>query len=99
MKKVTITFTRESLDTPWYWQVFGGTTLNPMNAYIEENSDKIETFGYDTPQGDKNIITFTFSDDQIYQDFRAMLEENVVSGYVQYCQDNNITIQTVVEDI
>lgn len=99
MKKVTITYTRQNLDTPWYWQISSDSVLNPMYTFIEENHSDIETYAYVVPAGNKNIVTFTFSNEQVYQDFRTVLEGNIATGYVQYCQDNNITIETVVEDI
>ncbi len=99
MKKVTITYTRENLETPWYWQVSSASALNPMYTFIEEHFSNIETYAYVVPAGDKNIVTFTFNDEQVYLDFRTMLENNIATDYVQYCQQNNINIDTVIEDI
>ena len=99
MKKVTITYTRQNLDTPWYWQISSSSALNPMHTFMEEHYSNVETYAYVVPAGDKNIVSFTFNDDQVYQDFRTMLETEIATDYVQYCQDNNITIETVIEDI
>ena len=99
MKKVTITYTRENLETPWYWQTTSPSTLDSMYNFIEENYSNIDTYAYVVPAGDKNIVTFTFNNEQVYLDFRTMLENNIATDYVQYCQQNNITIETVIEDI
>lgn len=99
-KKVTITYTREDLDTPWYWQVLteAGSPSTDKN-FITENSDKIEQNGYFAAQGYKNIVVTTFSDDQTYQEFAAIVGSDVAPGYKEYCENNNITIEHVVEDI
>jgi hypothetical protein len=99
-KKVTITYTREDLDTPWFWQVLSesGSSSGDKN-FITENSDKIEQNGYFAAQGYKNIVTLTFADDQIYDEWAALVQTNVAPGYTQYCNENNITIEHVIEDI
>jgi hypothetical protein len=99
-KKVTITYTREDLDTPWFWQVLNnsGSPSTDRN-FITENSDKIEQNGYFAAQGYKNIITFTFTDQQIYEEWAALVQANVAPGYIEYCENNNITIEFVTEDI
>mgnify|MGYP000872116218 CR=1 FL=1 len=63
MKRVTITYTRQSLDTPWYWQVTPPSVLSPMDEFIDENSSRMETYAYNT--GDTMIVTFIFNDEQI----------------------------------
>ena len=100
VKKVTITYTREDLDTPWFWQVLNesGSSSTDKN-FITENSDKIEQNGYFAAQGYKNIVTLTFADDQIYDEWTALVQANVAPGYVQYCENNNITIEIASEDI
>lgn len=99
-KKVTFTYTREDLDTPWFWQVLteAGSSSADKN-FITENSDKIEQNGYFAAQGYKNIVTFTFTDQQIYEEWAALVQANVAPGYTEYCENNNITIEFVTEDI
>ena len=99
MKRVTITYTREDLDTPWYWQVPNGLGTTTYNDYLTQNSDKIEQDGYFAAQGYKNIVVLTISDDQTYQDFAAMIGSDIAPGYKEYCENNNITIESVTEDI
>jgi hypothetical protein len=99
MKKITFTYTRDNLDTPWYWQTPAGQQLSGMPQFMQENQDKIQQLGYFAAQGYKNIITITFSDEQIYQDFTAMVESDVTSDYAEYCRVNNITIESVVENV
>ena len=41
----------------------------------------------------------TFADDQIYDEWAALVQTNVAPGYTQYCNENNITIEHVIEDI
>jgi|694.fasta_scaffold02208_13 hypothetical protein len=96
MKRVTITYTRPNEETPWYWQV-APTALNPMNAFLDANVGQLDTYAYDYEN--QNIVTFTFENEQIYQEFRTLIETNVASDYLQYCQDNNITIGVVTEDV
>ena len=99
-KKVTITYTREDLDTPWFWQVLSesGSSSGDKN-FITENSDKIEQNGYFAAQGYKNIVTLTFADDQSYDDCKAMIATDIAPEYLEYCENNNITIENVTEDI
>ena len=99
-KKVTITYTREDLDTPWFWQVLSASgTSSGDNNFIAQNSDTITQNGIVAAQGYKNIIVLTFTDDQIYDEWKALVQTNVAPGYVQYCENNNITIEFVTEDI
>lgn len=100
MKKATFTFTRQNLDTPWFWQVLSESgTPSEADNFITQNSDTIEQLGYITAQGYKNILTLTFTDEQIYEEWAAMVSSNVVPGYTQYCNENDITIEHVIEDI
>ena len=96
MKRVTITYTRPNEETPWYWQV-APTALNPMNAFLDANVGQLDTYAYEYEN--ENIVTFTFENEQIYGEFRTLIETNVASDYLQYCQDNNITIGVVTEDV
>ena len=97
MKRVTITYTRRSLDTPWYWQVTPPSVLSPMDEFIDENSSRMETYAYNT--GDTMIVTFIFNDEQIEEEFQTLIINDIKSDYKQYCDDNNITIDVVTEDI
>jgi len=99
-KKVTITYTREDLDTPWYWQVLSASgTSSADNNFIAQNSDKIKQNAIVAAQGYKNIVTLTFTDQQIHDEWTALVQANVAPGYVQYCENNNITIEIASEDI
>ena len=99
-KKVTITYTREDLDTPWFWQVLNESGLpSPHTNFITENSDKITQNGIVAAQGYKNIIVLTFTDQQIHDEWAALVQTNVASEYTQYCENNNITIEIASEDI
>jgi len=97
MKRVTITYTRQSADTPWYWQVTSRDTLSPMHNFVDENSSRMETYAYNT--GDTMIVTFIFNDEQIEEEFQTLIINDIESDYKQYCDDNNITIDVVTEDI
>ena len=99
MKKVTFTYTRENLNTPWYWQVPAGLGSTAFKDYLTQNSDKIQQFGSIEEDGFKNIVNLTFSDDQSYQDFAAMINSDITPGYAEYCESNNITVEVVTEDI
>ena len=96
MKRVTITYTRQSLDTPWYWQV-APSKVSPINNFILENSSRIETHAYNT--GDKCIVIYIFNDEQIEEEFRSLIIDDIKGDYKQYCDDNNITIDVVTDDI
>lgn len=98
-KRVTITYTRQDLDTLWFWQALSESRSTEERDLITENSDRIQRDATITGQGLKNIITFTFSDDEIYQEWATMVQTNVASTATQYCDDNNITIDVVTEDI
>jgi len=97
MKRVTITYTRQTAETPWYWQVTPPSVLSPMDDFIDENSSRMDTYAYTA--GNNCIVVFTFNDEQIYQDFQTLIINDIKSDYKQYCDDNNITIDVVTEDV
>lgn len=96
MKRVTITYTRADSNTPWFWQV-NNSTLSPMRDFIAENLDKISQSA--VISGNENIVVLEFSDNSIYEQFAQFIDTNIKSDYVSYCEDNNITIETVTEEI
>jgi hypothetical protein len=57
----------------------------------------METYAYNT--GDTMIVTFIFNDEQIEEEFNTLIINDIKSDYKQYCDDNNITIDVVTEDI
>lgn len=96
MERVTITYTRQSLDTPWYWQVTP-SVVSPIDNFILENSSRMETHAYDT--GNQLIVIYIFNDEQIKEEFETMIVNDIKEDYIQYCQNNNITIDIVTEDV
>jgi hypothetical protein len=99
MKRVTITYTRENLNTPWYWETPTASGAFSFEEYQQQNRDKIEQFAYTTAQGYKFITILTFTDDQSYDDCKAMIATDIAPEYLEYCENNNITIENVTEDI
>jgi hypothetical protein len=97
MKRTTITYTRQTAETPWYWQVVAFNTLDPARTFINDNPDDIETYAYAV--GNENIVTFTFKTEAIQAEFQALIDAEIKTDYLQYCEDNNITINVVTEDI
>jgi hypothetical protein len=97
MKRVTITYTRQTAETPWYWQITPSTKLSPVYDFIETNNSRMQSYSYDN--GNQNISTFTFNDDQVAIEFNTLVTNEINTDYVQYCEDNNITIDVSVEDI
>ena len=79
MKRVTITYTRQSLDTPWYWQV-APSKVSPINNFILENSSRIETHAYNT--GDKCIVIYIFNDEQIEEEFRSLIIDDIINSSI-----------------
>ena len=98
-KRVTITYTRQDLDTPWFWQALSESRSTADRDFLSQNSNKIQQYGSIEGQGLKNIITITFSDDEIYQEWTTVVQTDVASAASQYCEENNITIDVVTEDI
>lgn len=97
MKRVTITYTRQSPETPWYWQVFNDN-LSLVRNFVNENDDSMESSAY--VEGNQHIATFTFNNLQVHDQFQALLiNTEVKDDYVLYCENNNITIDVVTEDI
>ena len=45
------------------------------------------------------IVTFIFNDEQIEEEFQTLIINDIKSDYKQYCDDNNITIDVVTEDV
>jgi hypothetical protein len=97
MKRVTITYTRQNDETPWYWQVAPSTAFSPMDAFLNDNADRMEETGHTI--GNQNTVILTFNDEEIYEQFKTLIVDDMKNDYVQYCQDNNITIGVVTEDV
>jgi hypothetical protein len=57
----------------------------------------METHAYDT--GNQLIVIYIFNDEQIKEEFETMIVNDIKEDYKQYCQNNNITIDVVTEDI
>jgi hypothetical protein len=96
MKRVTITYTRQNEETPWYWQI-APEELDSTNNFLSVNNDKVENYTIVT--GNKHIVSFNFNNQQIFDEFVTLIETDVKTGYKQYCDDNNITIDVVTEDV
>jgi hypothetical protein len=97
MKRVTITYTRQNEETPWYWQITPNSVFSSMDAFLDENATRMEESAYTI--GNQCIVVFTFNDEEIYQEFQTLIINDIKSDYKQYCDDNNITIDAVTEDI
>jgi hypothetical protein len=97
MKRVTITYTRQNEVTPWYWQTAPASAFSAMDTFLNENADRMEESGYTI--GNQNFVILTFNDEEIYEEFQTLIVNDMKNDYVQYCQDNNITIDVVTEDI
>lgn len=97
MKRVTINYTRQTAETPWYWQISPPTTLNSMHSFIHNHADEIQMNAFVT--GNEHTVTFTINNEEIYTEFQALVDADLKSEYVQYCNDNNINIDVVTEDI
>ena len=96
MKRVTITYTRQTGETPWYWQV-APATLDTMDSFLDSNGSQMETYSY--VHENQNVVTLTFHNEQIYEQFIVMMDAEIKTDYIQYCDDNNITINVVTEDV
>lgn len=98
-KKLTITNTRDSYQTLWYYQ-----TNPPQNAVLEEwlenNSDKV-TFHFDILNNMyTQILEYTFSDDAVAEEFAALLEtSNVISTLNSYNASAGITSISTITDV
>jgi hypothetical protein len=68
-----------------------------MRTFINDNPDDIETYAYAI--GNENIVTFTIKNEEIQTEFETLINTEIKSDYLQYCEDNNITINVVTEDI
>ena len=97
MKKVTFTFTRQTAETPWYWQIAPSNTLDAVQDFVEVNNSGVETHAY-VIENDC-IVTFTFNNEQLIEEFLTVIDDEIKTDYLQYCEDNNITFTVVTEDI
>ena len=97
MKRVTITYTRQNEETPWYWQIAPSSAFSSMDTFLNENADRMEESGHTI--GNQNVVILTFNDAQIYEEFQTLIVNDMKNDYLQYCQDNNITINVVTEDV
>lgn len=97
MLRVTITFTRQTAETPWYWQIAPSDELSPVEDFVEANNGGVDTHTY--VHENKCIVSYAFNDDQLIEEFRSLIESQTNSEYVRYCEDNNISIDVSVEDV
>ena len=96
MKRVTITYTRQTAETPWYWQAVPAT-LDPVDNFLDASDNQMDQYSY--VHENQNIVTLTFHNEQVYEQFLAMINAEIQTDYKQYCDDNNITIDVVTEDV
>jgi hypothetical protein len=98
-KKLTITNTRDSYQTLWYFQ-----TNPPQNTVLEEwlenNNDKV-TFHFDILNDMyTQILEYTFSDDAVAEEFAALLEtSNITSTLNSYNASVGITSISTITDV
>jgi hypothetical protein len=97
MIRLTVTYTRQTAETPWYWQVAPSSALSPVYDFVEANNSGVETDSHVIEN--QCIVSFTFIDEQLIEGFQSIIESEIKSPYVQYCEDNNITIDVSVEEI
>ena len=72
-------------------------SFSPMDAFINDNADRMEETGHTI--GNQNTVILTFNDEEIYEQFKTLIVDDMKNDYKQYCDDNNITIDAVTEDI
>lgn len=94
MIRVTFTFTRQTAETPWFWEIHN-SALSPLQNFAAANN-LVETIIID---GNQQISTWVFDNEQLYEDFGTLINNDIESDYVQYCNNNDITINVVTEDV
>jgi hypothetical protein len=78
-KKLTITNTRPSYETLWYFET-NSSQRTALNNWLVMNNDKV-TFDYDF-QNDAlvQVLEYTFTDDAIAEEFLAFVASGNLGG-------------------
>jgi hypothetical protein len=98
-KRLTITNTRDSYQTLWYFQ-----TNPPQNTvlddWLETNGDKV-TFRFDILNDSyTQVLEYTFADDATAEEFSTLLEtSNLTDSVNSYNASAGITSTRVITDV
>ena len=98
-KRLTITNTRDSYQTLWYFQT-NPPKNTALDEWLETNSDKV-TFRFDILNDMyTQVLEYTFADDATAEEFSAFLSSvDMPSDLDQYNASVGITSTTTVTDV
>lgn len=98
-KRLTITNTRDDLNTPWYFQT-NPPQNNTLNNWLQNNADTV-TFNFNFTNSDHTqILTYTFADDTIAEEFSAFAASgNLASVMDNYHASVGITSTRTITDL
>jgi len=98
-KRLTITNTRDDLNTPWYFQT-NPPQNNTLNNWLQNNADTV-TFNFNFTNSDHTqILTYTFADDVVAQEFATLLESgDITSTLNSYNASVGITSTYTITDL
>ena len=98
-KKLTMTYTRPSIETLWYFQT-NPPQNTAMNNWLENNNDKV-TFYFDISSDlYTQVLEYTFTDDATAEEFSALLQDsNITSTLGSYNASVGITSTYTITDV
>jgi hypothetical protein len=96
-KKLTITNTRPSYQTLWYFET-NPPQNNTLREWVQNNSDKV-TFQFDISNGgNTQILEYTFADDAVAEEFSNLFSSNIPL-VDEYHASVGITSTTTITDV
>ena len=98
-KKLTMTYTRPSIETLWYFQ-----TNPPQNTaidnWLENNNDKVTFRAAISEDMFAQVLEWTFTDEAFGEEFVAFVNaDNLVSAMNTYNSSVGITSTRTVTDV
>jgi hypothetical protein len=98
-KKLTMTYTRPSIETLWYFQT-NPPQNTAMNNWLESNNDKV-TFRFAFSEDMfTQVFEWTFTDEAFGEEFLAFVTaDNLVSAMNTYNSSVGITSTRTVTDV
>ena len=100
-KRVTLITTRQDPSTPWFHETAQGSSVE--QAVSEEQTflmSNYETVSFNRTSTDTTLtLTLDFADPAIFDQYAALIVNNLESPYRTYCDANNMTVSRDITDI
>ena len=100
-KRVTLTTTRQDPSIPWFSETTqSASTEQALSAEQSFLMNNFDTISFTQTSTDSTLtLTFEFSDNAVFDEYVALLSENLASPFNDYCAANNMTVTKEITDI